>query len=126
MRAKIILIFFLSVFIAGCTLDFSLPTNETPHLTVYKLGVPTYERQLRVNDPVERTINHWFTADPENWHYAFITREPRIYVAGKRFSVNISETEVSVKYCRGRFDCNYWVKEDRKLFLEIQAILQPA
>lgn len=124
-KLQFISIIFLSIYIGGCTLDYALPANETMRLSVYKSGQPVYERKLGTDDgPLRQAINRWLAANPLGWEYAFITREPHIYLTGKNFSVNILETEVSVKYFRGFFNCHFWVKKNNTLFLEVQNITQ--
>lgn len=124
-KGKFLSLVFLSIFIAGCTLDYALPANEKMRLSVYKSGQPVYERELGMeNGPVRQAINRWLAANPLGWEYTFLTREPHIYLTGKNFSVNILETEVSVKYCRGFFNCHFWVKKNNTLYLEVQNITQ--
>lgn len=119
-QVRLFLILLLSMLVAGCTLDFALPVNEPIRLSVYKSGHPIYEREIDTNDPARQTIQKWLATNPDGWEYAFMTRAPQIYVAGKDFSINISKNEVSVKYCRSFFNCHFWVKKSDALYVEMQ------
>ena len=81
-RAYLYLLLSLTSLLAGCNLDFALPANESMRLSIYKAGQPIFERTLGTNDPVRETISLWLAANPNDWEYTFITREPQIYVTG--------------------------------------------
>ncbi len=110
--------------IAGCTLNFRLPPSEPIRLTVFQSGHEREDRSLAAADPVRAIANRWLAANPDGWSYAFATRDPRLYMRGKNFYMNVSETEVSVKYCRGMFSCHFWVKKDDRLFVEMSTELK--
>lgn len=119
---KRLLILFLSVLVTGCNLDFKLPVNEKMRLSVYEGKQPVLERELENSDPTVQAIDRWLAANPQGWDYAFITRDPHIYLAGKNFSVNIAQSEVSVKYCRASYNCHFWIKKDSELFLQLKEL----
>ncbi len=119
---KSVALLILSMCITGCTLKFSLPVDQPTHLLIYKSENIVEERPLDV-DPVRLTVGRWLAANPDDWTYAFISRTPRIYLKGRSFYINVSETEVSVKYCRSFFNCHFWIKKDKSLFLEVEKIL---
>ena len=116
-----IILFALSV--AGCTLNFRVPVSEPVRLTVFQNGKAGADQSPAAADAVRAAANRWLAANPEGWSYAFETRDPRIYVRGKNFYMNVSETEVAVKYCRGFFNCHFWVKQDKRLFIEMKTAL---
>ena len=119
---KLSLALLLSPLIAGCTLGFSLPTNEVVRLLVYERGQPVYTRELKVNDPLHQAISQWLATNQENWNYGLYTREPNIIVQGNDFSVDILKNEVTVKYCHAFFACHLWIKEGATLYAEIQKL----
>ena len=123
MRIKVLPIILLSIFLTGCSIDFSLPPEQTTHLSVYESGHTIVERTLDRNDPVRDAINHWLTANRDGWKYGFMTRDPQIYLAGETFSIDILKSEVAVKYCHHFYSCNLWVKKDAGLYLKIQSLL---
>src|ERR1039457_6367923 len=51
-RMKVLSTILLSIFLTGCTIDFSLPPEQTSHLSVYESGHTIVERTLNLNDPV--------------------------------------------------------------------------
>lgn len=108
--------------ISGCTLDFSLPSNEKMHLSVYQAGRPAIDQDVTAADPAVQAVQRWLAANPEGWDYAYTTRAPGIYLKGENFSVNILKNEVSVKYCRAFYNCHFWVKAKDDLFGEVQKI----
>src|ERR1019366_8244657 len=95
-RAYLYLLLGMTSFIAGCNVDFAIPANESMHLSIYKAGQPILERTLDSNDLVRETISRWLAANPNGWEYAFITREPQIYVTGKHFSIDVLTNEVEI------------------------------
>lgn len=109
--------------ITGCTLNFPLPSNEPMRLAIFEKGHVVGQRRLGATDSVRVAMNRWLAANPDGWSYAFATRDPRIYMRGKNFYINVSETEVAVKYCRGIFNCHFWVKKDNRLFVEVESAL---
>ncbi|WP_157045793.1 hypothetical protein [Polaromonas sp. JS666] len=118
------LILLLPVLVAGCRLDFTPPVNEKVHLSVYEGKRSIQEREFENTAPSVQAVRRWLAANPEGWEYAFITRDPHIYLAGKNFSVNIVQNEVSVKYCRASYNCHFWVKQDGTLFPEMKNLTQ--
>ena len=122
-RCKLLRILLLPIFLlAGCSLDFALPTNETMHLSVYQSGRPVSQWDLNAADPIAEAVNRWLAANPEGWEYGFITRAPQIYLTGSGFSVNVLKNEVTVKYCRAFYNCHLWIKADSSLFPVLQKI----
>lgn len=118
-------LFFTSLFstlITGCTLGFSLPTNEVVHLLIYDDCQPVYKRGFQADDPLHQAIDQWLAANQENWAYGFYTRKPNIVVQGNDFSVDILKNEVTIKYCHAFFACHLWVKEETALYVEIQEL----
>ena len=110
----------LGVALTACTLDFSVPAQAVTELSVYQSDPQIFKLVVPADDPVVVTVNAWVAAHSDGWRYAFITRPSRIYLSGKNFSVNIQEHEVSVKYCRGMFNCHFYVKANEDLFPLIQ------
>lgn len=110
--------------VAGCTLNFRLPPSEPVRLTVFQNGHAEQDRSLAAADSVRVAANRWLAANPDGWSYAFETRDPRLYLRGKNFYMNVSEKEVAVKYCRGFFNCHFWVKKDDRLFIKMSADLE--
>lgn len=102
--------------LTACQLDFSLPTQATAELSVYQSGQQIFKSAIRGDDPLANVVNGWIATHSDGWEYAFITRPSMIYLRGKNFSVNIREHEVSVKYCRGTFNCHFFVKANEELF----------
>ena len=121
---KTFLIVLLSTLVAGCRLDFMPPENEKIQLSVYEGKRSVQERALENSDPAVQAVRRWLAANPEGWEYAFITRDPNIYLAGKSFSVNIVPNEISVKYCRTAYSCHFWVKQNATLFPEMKRLTQ--
>jgi hypothetical protein len=121
--AKISVLALASLFIAGCTLNFPLPSDEPLRLAIFQKGRVVSQRRLGATDLARLEVNRWLAANPDGWSYAFATRDPRIYMRGKNFYINVSETEVAVKYCRGIFNCHFWVKKDNRLFVDIETAL---
>lgn len=115
-----------SMSVTACTLDFPLPEEEPIRLAIFQQGRVIGQRRLDSTDSVRLAVNHWLATNPDGWSYAFATRDPRIYMRGKNFYINVSESEVAVKYCRGIFNCHFWVKKDNRLFLEVLTKLAPA
>ena len=105
--------------VAGCTLHFQVPTSEPVRLTFFHDGHAGEDRSPAEADSVRVAANRWLASNPDGWSYAFETRKPRLYMRGKSFYMNVSETEVAVKYCRGFFNCHFWVKKDDRLFIEM-------
>jgi hypothetical protein len=121
---KLLLMLLLSVLVAGCRMDFAPPANEKIHLSVYDGKRSVQERDLENADPAVQAVRRWLAANPEGWEYAFITRDPQIYLAGKDFSINILPNEISVKYCRTSYSCHFWVKQNATLFPEMKILTQ--
>lgn len=109
--------------LSACTLDFFLPTGEPTRLAIYKDGRLVDEKLLGAADPTRLAVTRWLAANRDGWNYAFVTRPQRFNLKGKDFFVNVAEAEVSVKYCRGFFNCHLWVKNDSGLFLEVERTL---
>lgn len=93
-------------------------------LTVFQQGRAVANRRMGATDSVRAAVDRWLAANPDGWSYAFATRDPRLYMRGSNFYINVSETEVAVKYCRGIFNCHFWVKKDDRLFLEMTTELR--
>jgi hypothetical protein len=121
---KLFIILFLPIFIGGCKLDFSLPENEVMYVSDNRPGQTAEERQASTTDSLGQTVNCWLAENPEGWRYAFMTREPHIYLRGQHFSINILKDEVSVKYCRGFYNCHFWVKRNNDLLVDVQKMMQ--
>ena len=93
---KVLLITTLTVFIAGCDMEFSALPNEPILLAVNKSGVPVYERQLDSVDAVRLAINHWFVENPDGWEYAYRHRSPHILLTGTSPSNSPSSASMSI------------------------------
>lgn len=96
--------------------------NETLRLSVHETGQPVFARTLEENDPARQAINRWIAANPDGWEYGFITRPPQLYLEGKDFSINITNNEVLLKYCRASYNCHCWKKKNSALFSELRAL----
>lgn len=112
-----------STLITACSFGFSLPADEPLSLTVFRQGHLIEQQRIGQNDPVRVAVNRWLAANPSGWSYGFRTRDPRLYLSGRTFHINVSENEVAVKYCHGFFSCHFWVKSDNRLFAEVQSKL---
>jgi hypothetical protein len=114
--AKAIFVLCVVTVLTACKLDFSIPIHSTIELSVQQSNQEVLRGSFHGDDPVILMINDWIVAHSDGWRYAFITRPSNIYVAGEKFSVNIQEHEVSVKYCRGLFNCQFFVKNNEDLY----------
>ena len=117
--AKLGVVCVVALLASSCTLEFPLAPNEQLRLTVFEQGHAVKDRRLSSADGVRIATDRWLAANPTGWSYAFATRQPRLYIRGNNFYINVSEDEVAVKYCRGIFNCHFWVKKDQRLFRQI-------
>jgi hypothetical protein len=117
---RAVVLIFVGAALTACRLDFSVPAKAAIDLSIYQSDQKVGQVALPPGDPIGTAINDWIAAHPDGWSYAFITRPSRVYLHGSNFSVNIQEHEVSVKYCRGRFNCHFFVKANEDLFPFIQ------
>ncbi len=120
---RLTLVFLFITSLTGCTFHFSVPPGEPLHLDVFNSRDLVLERQVEMNDPVRAAISSWLAANSNGWSYAFRTPDQRIFLAGNNFHINVRENDVSVKYCKGFYNCHLWVKQDNTLFATLQKLI---
>lgn len=112
-----------AVALAGCKQSFSLPIGTSVRISIPGPDGVRTERVLSPDDPVIQNINNWFAVHQDGWEYGFFRRAAHIYLGSPGIGVNIRESDVTVKICRGRFRCDLWIQKDSSLFAGLRAEL---